>query len=594
MHPEISSVSASRLTGRCASVTLILTSAVLGTQLSALAAPDGGSAATSGSLDPGLTTVGQALQEVIVSARGGVAAAAHAVRSIGGTVETPLPIVDGVEARVPASLLLELAAVEGVTGITMDRRASFEELTYDQTTVASGFTTSTQATAAWGTGNTGAGVGVAVLDTGISEMNDFQGRLVHGPDLSGEGTLIDSYGHGTVMAGAIGGGGNDSAGQVGGAYTGVAPRAHLVSVKVAGRDGSVDVSTILQGMRWVSAYKDQYNVRVLNISWGVASTQDPAVDPLNHAVQRLWKAGIVVVVAAGNSGPGASTIMKPADDPLVISVGAFNDKGTGRLDDDGQVDWTSQGPTAQGLSKPDLVAPGRSLVMARSYGSHIEQAYPKGLISPSYIRGSGTSQAAAVTSGLVALLVAARPALTPDQVKHLLRSTAAPLPGESVDEQGAGRVRLAAALTADPGPASWQVGTASGLGSIDAARGGRYVQAVCPGQTTSTVITGETDVRCEAWDPAAWTGSSWNGDSWTTSSWNGSSWNGSSWNGSSWNGSSWNSGTWTGATCDAGTFLSLYFGANPPFGTTVPGERSDPAPTVPVLKMCRVDTGSSC
>jgi serine protease AprX len=121
---------------------------------------------------------------------------------------------------------------------------------------------------------------------------------------------------------------------------------------------------MLQAMHWVSAYKDQFNIRVMNLSWGVPSTQDPKVDPLNFAVQRLWQQGIVVVVAAGNSGPKAGSITKPADDPLVLSVGAYNDKGSARLDDDQPVDWTSAGPTAQGLAKPDVVAPGRSLTLS--------------------------------------------------------------------------------------------------------------------------------------------------------------------------------------------------------------------------------------
>ncbi|HWH31196.1 MAG TPA: S8 family serine peptidase, partial [Egibacteraceae bacterium] len=329
MLPTDRAVPTGAALGRRGAIALLAVAGLFATQLSAAAAPSArGSAWTSAALDPGLSVVGEALQDVIVTAAGGVEAAADAVRSIGGTVESPLPIVEGVEARVPANRLPELAGVTGVTGITADRRASFEELSYDDSTaVASNFVKTTQANAAWSGGNTGAGVGIAVLDTGISEMNDFKGRLVHGPDLSGEGTLVDTYGHGTVMAGAAGGSGLDSVGSNKGIYAGVAPKSTLVAVKVAGRNGVADVSTILQGMHWVSAYKHQFNIRVMNLSWGTKSTQDPKVDPLNYAVQRLWQLGIVVVVAAGNSGPGAGTIMKPADDPLVVSVGAYDEKG---------------------------------------------------------------------------------------------------------------------------------------------------------------------------------------------------------------------------------------------------------------------------
>src|SRR5205814_1002362 len=108
-----------------------------------------------------------------------------------------------------------------------------------------------------------------------------------------------------------------------------------------------------------------------------------------------------VVVAAGNSGPQASTILKPGDDPVVVTAGAFDDKQNNDPSDDSIPSWASRGPTAAGLAKPDVVAPGRTLIATRSFGSYVEQNNPKALISPSYIKGSGTSEATAVTSGLV-------------------------------------------------------------------------------------------------------------------------------------------------------------------------------------------------
>jgi serine protease AprX len=319
-----------------------------------------------------------------------------------------------------------------------------------------------------------------VLDTGVSPLPDLAGRLVHGPDLSGEGTLVDSYGHGTVMAGLIAGNGADSASRTGGAFPGVAPAAHVVSVKVAGRNGVVDVSTILEAMHWISAYREQFGIRVLNLSWGVASTQSPSVDPINHAVQRLWSEGIVVVVAAGNSGSASGTITKPGDDPVVLTVGAYDDKGDLEPNNDSVPQWSSRGPTAAGLAKPDLVAPGRTVVSLRSPGSTIERNNPKALLAPSYIRGSGTSQAAAVTSGAAALLLANRPSLTPDQVKALLTSTTSPIPNTGRNTQGTGRLQLEAAVAA-PAPTTVQTLSASGLGSIDASRGSQRVVATCGG-----------------------------------------------------------------------------------------------------------------
>ncbi len=498
-------------------------------------------------VDPGIPTKAEAV-DVIVQARTGVSWSdlSALVTRVGGEVVAPLPIVDGATVRIPGDRVVDLADDARVAAITLDRDVEFEELTYDEGTTASAFVGSSGAAAAWRSGYLGTGVGVAVIDTGISEMNDLEGRIVHGPDLSGEGTLVDTYGHGTVMAGIIAGSGADSATRSGGAYTGVAPGAHVVAVKVAGANGAADVTTLLQGLHWVSAYKDQFNIKVLNLSWGTASTQDPAVDPLNHAVQRLWNQGIVVVVAAGNSGPSAGTIMKPADDPLVLTVGAFNDNGTASLSDDEGVSWSSTGPTAQGLAKPDIVASGRRLVSTRSHGSTVAEENPKALVSPSYIRGSGSSQAAAVASGVAALLLEARPTLTPDQVKSLLTGTADPLSGTAAGLQGRGRIDLREALTADPGPASWQQGGAAGTGSIEASRGGRWIETDCGQDGTIEVIQGEIDARCEAWNGSSWTGSSWTGSSWTGSSWTGSSWTGSSWTGSSWTGSSWTGSSWTG------------------------------------------------
>ena len=364
--------------------------------VSALAAPSApattvhATATTVHGLDPGIAVKGAAQQRVVVT---GAPSVGDAVRRAGGVVTASLAIVHGVAATIPADRVIALASDARVSSVTADRTARFQDFLYDDTTTASQFVVTSQASDAWALGDLGQGIGVAVIDTGVSPMPDFNGRLVHGPDLSGEGTTIDSFGHGTVMAGIIAGDGHDSAGRTGGAYTGVAPAAHIVAVKTAGANGVVDVSTMLQAMSWVAAYKDQFNIRVLNLSWGVASTQDPAVDPLNYAVERLWSNGIVVVVAAGNSGPSSGTITKPADDPVVITVGANNGHGDTDPRNDDVPGWSSRGPTAAGVAKPDLIAGGRSLIATRSYGSYVEQNYPHALIAPSYIKGSGTSEA---------------------------------------------------------------------------------------------------------------------------------------------------------------------------------------------------------
>jgi serine protease AprX len=600
---------------------LALVAQLLGAASSQAAAPpEPGVTSRAPGLDPGLVLAGPA-QRVIVT---GTSAVPAAVRDAGGSVLGELPLVSGVTAVVPAERLRALASAPGVTAVTADRRGRFVDYAWDETTTASVFTKTAQAVPSWTRGNYGKGVGVAVLDTGVSPVQDLDGRLVHGPDLSGEASIVDTYGHGTVMAGLIAGNGAASATRTGGAYTGVAPAAHVVAVKVAGRNGVVDVSTVLQAMHWISAYRTQYGIRVLNLSWGVASTQDPAVDPINHAVQRLWAEGIVVVVAAGNSGAASGTITKPGDDPVVLTVGAFNDKGDVDPANDDVPGWSSRGPTAAGVVKPDLVAPGRTVVALRSPGSAIEANYPKALVAPAYIRGSGTSQAAAIASGAVALLLAARPELTPDQVKSVLTSTAHPIAGLVRSVQGSGRLQLEAAMTAVPSTTRQTI-TATGTGLIDASRGGMRVVATCDG--VQVEIRGEIDVRCQPWNGSRWAGNSWAGDAWTGVAWKGSAWNGVAWKGvdwssAGWDGVAWKGGTWTGASWygakswtgdtavsspwtgvawkDAGwtgvawkdaswttgewtgaaydEFLSAFWGATPPPGKRLHGEPFTPAP----------------
>jgi serine protease AprX len=544
-------VTGSRVRRAAAAIAVVTAAAILlpmpvasaGTAWTRVAVPP----ASGGVVDPAIDR-GAASVSVIVQGTPGTSARSlrHLVTGLGGRVTADLPLVQGVGATVPGRSVAGLAADGRVVAVTLNRHGQFSELSYDEAATASSFARTSGATAAWSQGNLGQGIGVAVIDTGISSMPDLDGRIVFGPDLSGEGTTIDNYGHGTVMAGVIAGGGNDSATRVGGAYTGVAPKAHVVAVKVAGRNGVVDVSTILQAMHWVSAYKDQYNIRVLNLSWGTSSTQSHTVDPLNFAVQRLWQQGIVVVVAAGNTGPTAGTITKPGDDPLVITVGAYDDKQNADLADDAMASWSSRGPTAAGLVKPDIVASGRYVISSRSYGSKVELDNPKALQAPSYIRGSGTSQAAAVVAGNAALLLAARPTLTPDQVKALLRGTAAPIGGKVGNDQGAGRIQLAAALAAPAPTKAAQTPTSSGLGSLEASRGGRNVETDCGGDGTIDIIKGEIDIRCQAWTGASWTGASWTGASWTGASWTGASWTGASWTGASWTGASWTGASWTG------------------------------------------------
>ncbi|MCA1726700.1 MAG: S8 family serine peptidase, partial [Actinobacteria bacterium] len=258
------------------------------------------------------------------------ASARAAVTRAGGTVTRDLAIVRGVAARVPALALAALRTDTGVISVTPNSaiRVAANPGSENPATVKSVFVREINADRLWTEGIDGTGVRVALIDTGVSPGPDLAGRLVAVPDpnggggtaecvnLSGEDSCADSYGHGTFMAGLIAGSGASS----GGEYRGVAPGSQVVSVKIAGRDGSADVSKVLAAIQWVVSFKDQLGIRVLNLSLGTPSRADYRHDPLNFAVERAWLSGIVVVVSASNRGPDARTISKPADDPLVLTV----------------------------------------------------------------------------------------------------------------------------------------------------------------------------------------------------------------------------------------------------------------------------------
>ena len=305
--------------------------------------------------------------------------------------------------------------------VSEDSVVLFEATPTDTTTVtppSNYFPASTGASALAATGIDGRAVTVAVLDTGISAKQDYAGRVVGGIDLSGEGSPYkDNFGHGTFIAGLVAGNGASS----NGAYAGEAPGANLVSIKVAGASGTTSVSTVISGIDWAIKQRDRLGIKVLNMSLGADPTESTTTSPLNAAVERAWAAGITVVVSAGNYGPGNGSISKPGDDPLVVTVGATDEVATIPTSDDAITSFSSVGPTwTDGWFKPDLVAPGRTVVSLRVPGSTIDSSHPEGRVGSNNFKGSGTSFSAAITSGAAALIYQANPGSTPDDIKGRL------------------------------------------------------------------------------------------------------------------------------------------------------------------------------
>ncbi len=409
----------------------------------------------------------------------------------------------------------------------------------------------------WSRGWTGDGVGVALVDTGVVPVDGLtSGNVVNGADLSFESQYdglrhLDTFGHGTHMAGIIAGNDGGSILDVG-RFQGVAPDARLTSLKVAAADGAVDVSQVVAAVDWVVEHRDDdpaHPIRVLNLSYGTDGVQDYQVDPLTHAVENAWRAGIVVVVSGGNDGFGAGKLNNPAYDPHVIAVGAAEDNDTAAITGDDTVpDFSSRGDASR---RVDVTAPGRSVISLRDPGSYIDTLFPGARTGDRFFKGSGTSQAAAVVSGAVALLLEQRPGLTPDQVKALLRQTASPMPLADAAGRGAGQVNLAAAGLAPVPSATQDWATSAGTGSIEAARGTSHVA------DGDVELTGERDImgpwKADKWAAAStaqtsWVGGRWNNRDWTGDCWCGTSWSGPSWAGRTWAGRTWAGNDWAGRT----------------------------------------------
>ena len=420
---------------------------------------------------------------------------------------------------------------------------------------------------------TGQGVTVALLDSGVTAVPGLsgQGKVVQGPDLSLEAVSglrgTDTFGHGTYLAGIIGA--HDPTridARTGGPKSttpadqlGVAPDAQLLALKLATTDGSTDISQVIAALDWVTQHRDDngMNVRVVNLSFGTDSWQPYFLDPLAAAAENAWHHGIVVVVSAGNDGRSTPFLTDPAIDPYVIAVGAMTlgDSGNGYTHPD-VADFSNGG---NWLRHPDLVAPGSSIVSLRDPGSYVDVNHPSGLVagdtSGRLFRGSGTSQAAAVVSGAAALLLQQDPQLTPDQVKAALVGTAKPLPNNSSYAAGAGQLNLVAASHEVSAIAAGRVSArdlanmvqrfprATGLGSLEAARGGYHL--VDP---SGAELSGEVDVTGTAWNAVAWATASANGTAWNGGDWNGVPWTGNGWaDAQDWRSAPWTTARWSTA-----------------------------------------------
>ena len=391
------------------------------------------------------------------------------------------------------------------------------------------------ARALWARGITGAGVNVALIDTGIATVPELGGVVVavdfSADQIDTERRLIDAYGHGTHLAGIM-------VGKTPGAdlalasehpewFVGIAPDAGLVSVKVSGRDGRVSPEVLIGAVDWVTDHATELNIGVLALAIDVPASSSYETDPLAAAIERAWHAGIVVVTAVGNNGD-VGTLSSPAYHPTVIAVGAL-DFTEGRV---APALWST---TGDGVRNPDLAAPGAHLESLRAPGSAAADEHPEAMLADGRFLGSGSSQAAAVVAGVAALLRQAHPSATPDEIKQMLVRGAAPLRADAI-AVGAGLVDAVAALTVSTCNSAQRFAPATGPVSQPVIG---VVARCTPAEWSGVTWTGVT------WTGVTWTGVSWSGVSWSGVSWSGVSWSGVSWSGVSWSGVSWSGVSWS-------------------------------------------------
>jgi serine protease AprX len=343
-----------------------------------------------------------------------------------------LRIIDAYAAKAPLASVRRMCSSKHVRRITLDRR---RRIALNVATKAVG------ASAAGKAGLTGRGVTIAVLDTGIYPHPDLtrpRNRIVAFKDfINGRSRPYDDNGHGTHCAGDAVGNGYSSRGK----YRGPATEARLVGVKVLDKEGTGYDSDIIRGIEWCIRNRRKYGIRILSMSLGVSAKEACANDPLCQAVGKAWRKGLVVVTSAGNTGPKRGTVESPGINPLVLTVGAADDKGTTNLSDETVPPYSSRGPAKGGSKKPDLLAPGTAITSLRAPGSTLDLTDKKARKGRWYFTMTGTSMAAPIVAGAAAQLLQKYPRCSPNRVKRTLikHADSLGLPGNT---QGAGMLNM--------------------------------------------------------------------------------------------------------------------------------------------------------
>ncbi|HET7572028.1 MAG TPA: S8 family serine peptidase [Gaiellaceae bacterium] len=437
-----------------------------------------------------------------------------------------LASIAGASAAVTGKQLLQLAKLPGIAAITSD----------DPVRLTGSISSKQQWPFASGVAKGWSGVtngslpqlpAIAVVDSGIdASRGDFGGRVIDQVTIDNSSTTNspgDGYGHGTFVAGI-------AAGSAQG-YAGAAPSAPLVSIDVMDDQGMALTSDVIAACDWILQHKDADNIRVANFSLHSTAPASVFWDPLDHAVEKLWFAGVTVVTAAGNygvDGQPSGVRYAPGNDPFVITVGADDVSGSVSPNDDAAAPWSAYGYTYDGFAKPDLAAPGRYMIGPVPPASTLAVTRASSVTAPGYIQLSGTSFASPVVAGTAAYLLALHPDWTPDQVK--------------------GALLLSAKAAKSAAPLS------IGVGLLDAAAAANVTSPPNPNLALDAFLTGDPAggsipvFDSASWGSAAQANASWGSASWGSASWGSASWGSASWGSLAWSSASWGSASWGSAS----------------------------------------------
>jgi serine protease AprX len=490
--------------------------------------------------DPGQTF------RVIVQTGGESYPAEHFVEKMGGRVLKDLPLISAFAAEVPGAAVPSLAEMTAVNWVSLDApvKPSAKPIKDPKTSLEllpeNYFLDTLNVRQLWDLGYLGEEVGVAVIDSGIFTDRDFtitpkkpHTRIKVMKSFNSESSS-DHFGHGTHVAGIIGGHGGASDGK----YSGIAPKVNLVNLKISNEQGLAYESDTVDAMQWVFDHKDEYNIRVLNLSIQSTIPQSYHESALNAAAEILWFNGVVVVAAAGNwddDDEFKAIEAAPGNDPFIITVGATDENNTSSRTDDFITSFTPLGQTIEGYSKPEIFAPGVDIVSVLSYGSDWFFEHPDRVVMDGeYFRLSGTSMAAPMVTGAAALLLQAEPNLTPDQVKYRLIQTAGIVGSWPY-------LDVYAALTTRTSEAA--------------------NQSIVPHMLLAKMAliaywssqNGEEEIDWEQvnWDAVNWNAVNWNAVNWNAVNWNAVNWNAVNWNAVNWNAVNWNAVNWNAVNWNA-------------------------------------------